>query len=173
VPVRVAFAAALGLLAAGCGAGSKPLAVATLDTTTPSTTSGAAPSENPSATAFATCMTAHGVPTESPGGQGIVMSAAPSAQANAAMAACRALMPGGGPPPLTPAQQAKRTQQLYVFAKCMRSHDMPGFPDPDSTGEIPFDKIGALDSRHFYRAYTACRALYPHTGPQFRLSPAP
>ena len=170
---RVALAAALGLLAAGCGGGSKSPSVASLDATTPSTTSDAKPSQKPSMTAFAACMTAHGVLTQTPGGRGVIMSAAPSAQVNAAMAACRALMPPGGPPPLTPAQQAKRTEQLYVFAKCMRAHGMPTFPDPDSTGEIPFDKISGLATRHLYKAYTACRSLFPHIGPQIRLSPAP
>lgn len=169
---RVVLAAALGLLSAGCGGGSKPPSVASLDTTVPSTTSDAAPKQKPSATAFAACMTAHGVLTQSPGGRSVIMSDAAPAQANAAMAACRALMPGGGPPPLTPAQQAKRTQQLFVFAKCMRSHDVPDFPDPDSTGELPLDKIGSLGSPHFYPAYVACRSLFPRLGPQIRFSPA-
>ena len=118
-------------------------------------------------------MTAHGVLTQSPGGRAVIMSDATPAQANAATAACRALMPGGGPPPLTPAQRAKRTQQLYVFSKCMRSHGVPSFPDPDSTGEIPLDKISGLATRHLYKAYTACRSLFPHVGPRIRLTPAP
>ena len=122
-------------------------------------------------TAFAACMTAHGVLTQSPGGRGVIMSAAPTAQANAAMTACRALMPGGGPPQLTPGQQAKRTQQLFVFSKCMRAHGVSSFPDPDSTGEIPFDKISGLGTPHFYSAYTACRSLFPRIGPQIRIAP--
>jgi hypothetical protein len=118
-------------------------------------------------------MTQHGVLTKSPGGRGVIMSDASPAQANAALAACRTLMPGGGPPALTPAQLAKRTQQLFVFSRCMRSHGVSSFPDPDSTGELPFDKIGALDTQtpHFYAAYTACRPLFPHIGPQIRFAP--
>jgi hypothetical protein len=118
-------------------------------------------------------MTAHGVLTQTPGGRGIIMSNATPAQANAALAACRDLMPGGGPPSLTPAQQAKRTQQLYVFSKCMRAHGDTSFPDPDSSGELPLDEIGALASPHLYTAYTTCRSLFPKLGPQIRLAPAP
>lgn len=172
MPARVALAAALGLLAAGCGSGSKP-SVASLDTTTSSTTSDAAPSQKPSASAFATCMTVHGVLTQSPGGRGAIMSDATPAQANAAMDACRALMPGGGPRPLPPAQQAKRTEQLFVFSKCMRAHGAPNFPDPDHTGELPMDKVGtpSVQTPHMDDAYTACRSLFPKIGPQIRIAP--
>ena len=118
-------------------------------------------------------MTARGVPTESPGGHGVMIQNATPAQASSASAACRALLPGGGPPQLTPAQRATRTQQLFAFSRCMRSHGVPNFPDPDSTGELPLDKLGSLGSTHVYRAYTACRSLFPRTGPQIRLTPAP
>ena len=170
---RAAFAVALGFLAAGCGGGSKPASVASLDTPTAPTTSGATPSQKPSFTAFATCMTAHGVLTTSPGGRGVMIQNATPANANAAMAACRSLMPGGGPPPMTPAQQAKRTQQLFVFSKCMRSHGVASFPDPDSSGELPLDKIGASDTQtpDFLDAYKACRSLFPRIGPQIRFGP--
>jgi hypothetical protein len=166
---RAALAVSLGFLAAGCG-GSKTPSVASLDTTTSSSTSDTTPSQKPSAVAFATCMTAHGVLTQTPGGRGIIMSDATPAQANAALAACRSLMPGGGPPPMTPAQQAKRTQQLYVFSTCMRSHGVASFPDPDSAGELPLDKIGSLDTQtpRFSAAYAACRSVFPRTGPQIR-----
>ena len=170
---RAVLAVSLGFLAAGCGGGSKAPAVASLDTTTSSSTSDTPPSPKRSAAAFATCMTAHGVLTQTPGGRGIIMSDATPAQANAALAACRSLMPGGGPPPMTPAQQAKRTQQLYVFSKCMRAHGVASFPDPDSTGELPLDKLGPLDTQtaHFYSAYTACRSEFPRIGPQIRFAP--
>ena len=120
-------------------------------------------------------MTAHGVLAESPGGRGIVIQNATPANANAAMAACRSLMPGGGPPPMTPAQQAKRTQQLFVFSRCMRSHGVANLPDPDSSGELP-----AGQDRHrrhagtpdFLDAYKACRRLFPRIGPQIRFGPS-
>ena len=173
--VRAALAVTLGLVAAACGGSSKPPSVASLNAK-PSSTSGTKPSQKPSFRAFAACMTGHGVPTETPGGHGVIIeSDAAQSQVDAALTACHELEPGGGPPPLTPSQQARRTQQLYVFAKCMRTHGVPDFPDPDSTGELPFDKLGALgaESAHLYRANVACRALFPHIGPQIRLSPAP
>ncbi len=166
---RAALAVALGLLTVGCGGGSRSPSVASLDTLTPSTTSDSTPSQKPSFTAFAACMTAHGVLTESPGGRGVMIQNAAPAQANAAMAACRTLMPSGGPPPLTPGQQAKRTQQLFVFSRCMRSHGVSNFPDPDSSGELPLDKIGALGpTPDFFNAYKACRTKFPTIGPQIR-----
>jgi len=172
VLARTALAVALGLFAAACG-GSKSPSVASLDATAPSTTSKTTPSRKPSFTAFAACMTAHGVSTQSPGGHGVVMSNATPAQANSAMAACRSFMPGGGPPPPTPAQQATRTEQLFVFSRCMRSHGVPNFPDPDSTGDLPLDRLGSLDTARLYAAYTACRGFFPRFGPQIRLAPAP
>ena len=55
----------------------------------------------------------------------------------------------------------------------MRSHGVHDFPDPDSTGELPLDKLGSLgmQTTHFYAAYTACRSLFPRIGPQIRFAP--
>ena len=44
----------------------------------------------------------------------------------AAMKACKHLLPGGGPPPIT----QKQIDSLVKFAACMRSHGYPDYPDP-------------------------------------------
>jgi hypothetical protein len=54
-----------------------------------------------------------------------------SPQFQAAMQACRKYLPGGGPPSLTPAQQAEWASAMAKFAACMRTNaeeqrDQPG-----------------------------------------------
>ncbi len=44
----------------------------------------------------------------------------------AAMKACKHLLPGGGPPPVT----QKQIDSMVRFAACMRSHGFPDYPDP-------------------------------------------
>jgi hypothetical protein len=46
-----------------------------------------------------------------------------------AMNACRQFVPSGFGPP-TAAQVAQAQRQLLAFARCMRSHSIPDFPDP-------------------------------------------
>lgn len=52
-----------------------------------------------------------------------------------AQTACAHLMPGvlNGP---TPAQQHAREGAILAFAKCMRQHGFPRFPDPTSQGQL-------------------------------------
>ena len=80
---------------------------------------------------------------------------------------CRKLEPVGGPPPLTPAQQAQSVRGLARFATCMRNHGVTDFPDPNGQGAFPEARIEALDSRasFFRRALESCDPLYPHTAP--------
>ncbi|MGH2999135.1 MAG: hypothetical protein ACRDNM_07525, partial [Gaiellaceae bacterium] len=138
---RAALAVALGFLAAGCGGASKAPSVASLDTT-PSTP-GSTTREKASFPAFVACMQEHGIQAQSPGGHGLEIQGTPdNGRVQAAMAACQKLMPGGGPPPLTPAQEARRAKALATLAACMRKHGVVSFPDPAGDGEFP---IGALD----------------------------
>jgi hypothetical protein len=46
----------------------------------------------------------------------------------AAQASCRKLAPGGGPASRQASEQQK--EQLVAISECMRSHGVPGFPDP-------------------------------------------
>src|SRR5262249_12847307 len=51
-----------------------------------------------------------------------------SPQFKSAMRACRSLDPNGGRP--DPQVQAKEVERALAFARCMRSHGVPKFPDP-------------------------------------------
>jgi hypothetical protein len=91
--------------------------------------------------AFAQCMRSHGVPNfpdpDGQGGMSIPDSVNPASPAfQAAQAACTKLMPGGGPPAHASEQQK---QQLVETAQCMRSHGVPGFPDPTTRAAPPTD----------------------------------
>jgi hypothetical protein len=166
--LRVALAVtAVGcsLLAAGCGSGGSP-EVASVGTSSP------APSPrqsgvHPSAVAYATCMTAHGVAMAQPDtrhGLTILGDISPSsAQFGAAARACRTLDPAGGPQPLTPGQQAQAAEAVARFATCMRKHNVPDFPDPNSEGALPESKVEALNTNSpFFRdALKSCDHLYP------------
>jgi hypothetical protein len=54
---------------------------------------------------------------------------------------------------------------LAVYARCMRSHGVPGFPDPDSSGGIPKAQVVAASRGNvnaFKAASTACSHLLPN-----------
>ncbi len=52
---------------------------------------------------------------------------------------------------------------LLAYSHCMRSHGMPSFPDPDSSGEIPKDEVVPLvSSPEFQPASIACQDLLPN-----------
>jgi len=56
------------------------------------------------------------------------------------------------------------------YTSCMRSHGVPAYPDPDSSGQLPKitpaneAQLGVSDSR-FTTAQTACQRLWPYQGP--------
>ena len=53
-----------------------------------------------------------------------------------------------------------------AYSQCMRSHGVPDFPDPPSSGEVPkgsAQEFGVSSSR-YQAAQTACQNLYPTTG---------
>jgi hypothetical protein len=112
---------------AGCGSTGAPSGTVT---------NGANPSAsgpNP-ALEFAKCMRAHGVTNfPDPGGSGNI-ELAPGSGLNpqspafqTAQKACNKYLPDKGLPPVTSA--ADRAKAV-AFAKCMRTHGEPDFPDP-------------------------------------------
>jgi hypothetical protein len=114
----------LALAAAGCG-GSSGAKVAQVGTTS------AAKSATPAR--FSACMRSHGVPSfPDPGADGTIHVPSTiddgSPIVRAAYRACHSLAPsqdsftGQGP--------TMSQEQLLAFAKCMRSHGVPQFPDP-------------------------------------------
>jgi hypothetical protein len=88
---------------------------------------------------FTACMRSHGVPNfPDPDSQGtitITVSASlnPSSPAfQRALAACHHLIPPGSDAghTLSQAQQQQMRARMLAFAACMRSHEVPNYPDP-------------------------------------------
>jgi hypothetical protein len=60
--------------------------------------------------------------------------------------------------------QSTNSEKTLAYSRCMRSHGVPNFPDPDSSGSLPASakQIGASNLR-FDAAQTACRHLLPNS----------
>jgi hypothetical protein len=70
---------------------------------------------------------------------------------------------GGGHAAATPATSDRESAALS-YAGCMRSHGVPNFPDPNSSGSIDKAKVSSLSgSPQFRVADGACRHLLPNT----------
>jgi hypothetical protein len=170
--------ACLAVLATGCGGASTATSVASLGRPTPTNAPAGASTRpgtgkkptRPSAAALAACFISHGFPPTQAGrisffGIGFnVDPASPPFQS--AVQACQKLIPGGGPPALTPAKQAEHTKDLARFATCMRKNGVPSFSDPGSNGHFPPAMLETLDTGtpSFQTAYKACRSLLPTFG---------
>jgi hypothetical protein len=118
-------------------------------------------------------MRSHGVtdfpdPTTGPGGSvAISIRGGPGSDLNrnnptfkAAIQACRALLPGR--------QQAQTLSAPKIaaevrWARCMRLHGLPSFPDPNSQGAFDSSKFHE-SSPAFQTASKACNSVQP-TGP--------
>jgi hypothetical protein len=135
----------LVLVAAGCGRTTAP-PVATVSTTNAAAAAGPPPSNDPMAQAvrYAACIRSHGLPNfpdpqqSSQDGHQTIRIHTPdlnSGQAQAAEKACSKFLPSGFDS--SPAQAAQTLTHLLAFARCMRDHGVPGFPDPTSTGSFP------------------------------------
>jgi hypothetical protein len=135
-----AIAAALAL--SGCGSSGS---------SSTSTTSTAAASGHPTqaqlhaVVSFAHCMRSHGVPafpdpTSSPHDFKFALSPssgnASSPAFRAALGTCQHLLPDGGPSSESPARRQAQIAAGLAFARCVRAHGFPNFPDPTSTGEL-------------------------------------
>jgi hypothetical protein len=147
---------ALSLPAAGCGSGSSPSSVASIRSgaaSTASVTPGAPatlsrPQLEQDAVAFAGCMRSHGVPgfpdpTTSPRGfkESLNPSMVHTAAFRAARSACRHLLPGAGPPGPSPARSQAQIAEILAFARCIRGHGVPNFPDPSGGGELTHEML--------------------------------
>jgi hypothetical protein len=68
----------------------------------------------------------------------------------------------GGPPN---AGASANSSALVAYSQCMRSHGIPNFPDPDSSGGIPKDAVisadRAVSNSQVQTASSACEHLLP------------
>jgi hypothetical protein len=130
-PASVAAVAAVSLLTAGCGGSSTTVA-----TTTTATPNGAL--------AYAHCMRSHGVtnfpdPATSEGNdkQAVItaLQGVSRSRAQAAQTACIHVNDGTPGTGQSAAQSQAHTGAMLAFARCLRTHGFPRFPDPTS-GQI-------------------------------------
>jgi hypothetical protein len=155
----IAAVLALAGLAAGCGGSNKP---------------GAAGSTGGSFAqfvAYARCMRSHGIPdfpdpsTSPRGGVAFQINAGPGSDLDkhnptfvTAEQDCRSLLPGGGQSPPPPSSQKLAAEVRW--ARCLRAHGLPGFPDPNSQGAFDSSKFDE-SSPAFQHANTACESAQP------------
>jgi hypothetical protein len=171
----LAATAGLALLAVGCG-GSPRSHVAQLGSTTAQSSSNSPAASTTSArqngaVAYASCMRSNGVPNwPDPNSSGVFDKSkltsqqlgASSSRVQTAQRACNHLLPNGGSGP-SPAQVRQIRAQGLRFSACVRSHGVPNFPDPDSSGRIRDPASFGIDqgSPKFRAANQACRKDRP------------
>ncbi len=165
----------LAVLLAGCGGSTSPGVAGSVSNNgnhaSASTTSLSRVMAQ--AVAYARCMRSHGVsdfpdPTPSQGG-GVAfqITGGPGSDLNhenprfkAAGQACQSLLAGGGQPaPLS----AQKIAAEVEWARCMRTHGVPGFPDPNAQGAFDSSRFDDT-SPAFQTASRACASVEP-TGP--------
>jgi hypothetical protein len=170
------FAALIAATLAGCGGGSKPTGVASLNGSSPgSGTTTTVPHGSPTQllNEWAQCMRQHGVPNlvdptiDTNGTIHITMPAQPGSQGALSFG------PGGKDSPcqsyLSAASTALRGGQplqkpdpakLTAFSRCMRAHGIADFPDPTSGGGLRISAGAGSDlnpnSPAFQSAQKAC-----------------
>ncbi len=172
-PQRVgllAVMAGLVLLTVACGGNS-----ASTGSGGSSQSAGAAPSASSNAVAFSQCMRSHGIPNYPD--PSAVSGPVDSSQLGvsdtvyeSARTACFRLYPQRHATGPTPAQQQHVLGQLLIFAKCMRTHGLPAFPDPNPASTIWGNGGGQLftlpssinpNSSQFTSAENSCKSLMP------------
>ena len=97
---------------------------------------------------FADCMRSHGVsnfpdPTSSPREfkQALDPTTAHSPAFQPAVSACQHFLPHGGQQSQSPPPSHAQITAELAFARCLRSHGFPSFPDPSSTGELSHEML--------------------------------
>jgi hypothetical protein len=154
--VTSAFAvAAILLLMAGCAGGSSTNAAATAQT---------------GVLAYAHCMHSHDVPNfPDPDSSGAIskdkiIALGDGPQFRAAERACLHVMPASGlGPEKTALPTRTRLADALAFARCMRDHGFPNFPDPTAHGELTRQMVAAagidLHQPALLRVGLACSAV--------------
>jgi hypothetical protein len=170
-------------LAAACDGGSASPGVASIGSTTSTTSAlGAASSfggpdlqqSYKAQLAYAACMRSHGEPSfPDPvlSGQSVRFGAGRNINQDSprfvsASTTCKRLVPDGGIP--SPAQLQAMIAQMVKNAQCMRAHGVPNFPDPtvNVPGILAGFSLKGLDpnSPQFQAAQKICQRLAPLGG---------
>jgi hypothetical protein len=71
------------------------------------------------------------------------------------------LVTGCGSSPAHQTAPASRQEQALKYARCMRAHGVPGFPDPDANGQFRGLGHEQRGNPKFSAAQQACRDLAP------------
>jgi hypothetical protein len=165
----LAGVAAIAVLATACGSSSDPA--------TDISASGG-PAAGARLVALAQCMRGHGAPNfPDPGTSGgFNLTTTPngpsgsidigSSQIQAAYRACRHLLADDGPNIARLEQEIRQKQRqalpgLLKFARCMRGHGVPNFPDPAPNGLNLKDAGISPTSPQFQAAVRACQHALP------------
>jgi hypothetical protein len=174
--VAIIATAGLAVLAVGCG-DSPSSHVAQLGTTATrsSSSSSTAPArvQEYGAIAFSRCMRSNGIPDfPDPNSSGVLPKsqleqiAASNPRYSAAQTACADLLPNGALPPggqPTQTELREMERNALKFARCMRSHGVPGWPDYTLRGGQPiFDLHGtsiAPNSQQIVANEVRCKSL--------------
>jgi hypothetical protein len=156
----LAALALIGLLATACGGDPSPAAAR----------GGGGPTHAQAALAYARCMRAHGVPDfPDPDSNGAFHNLPEETpQETAADHVCHHLLTAG--PQMNQAQQQHALGQLVRYARCMRAHGVPNFPDPTTTsggiGQPPGMGFGgpgiSVNSPQVQAANRACQSIAAH-----------
>jgi hypothetical protein len=96
---------------------------------------------------FSQCMRGHGVANfPDPSAPHEFKSALDPSTAHtpafhSAIAACQHLLPNGGHPSQSAAHSQAQIASFLAFARCLRGHGFPSFPDPTSSGELSAEML--------------------------------
>lgn len=172
----IGLALVVAALLAACGSSSLP-GVASVgpssSTTVPAGISGnsgkpPSPRQLRALTAYAACVRKHGLPKfpNPPYGNGELAELGFSkVQLSGAEKSCHTDALAAGVVPNQAAIQQRLSQTLAI-ARCMRTHGVPNFPDPNSSGQFPAQAGLDIGSPGYTTAAKQCGAPYgaPHGG---------
>ncbi|MBV8064761.1 MAG: hypothetical protein JOY73_04500 [Actinobacteria bacterium] len=161
--ILICCTAACVLLAAGCGGGKNGASIAQVGSTTTAT---ATASSSGALLAFSQCMRSNGV-ASFPDPQGYadgnpkltVHNLGTGPRVMSALRACTHLLPTGNGSQQAPPSRQQIAAELS-FARCMRSHGLANFPDPNGQGQLSVEMVIAqgidVHSPAVLRIVTAC-----------------
>ena len=173
IAVLAVLVTATAVSLAGCGGGPASPAGASNGSASPAGASGGSSrlaQALAKALSFSRCMRAHGLtgypdPREAGGQITMTVHVGPGSKLNshspwyqAAQNACRSFSPAGN---LTTAQKAAANARALKYSRCMRSHGISSYPDPNGQGTLVVQAGGGIDpsSPQFQNAQKACQSL--------------